>query len=184
MRWALFPALAAFAGAAGGAIGVGLWGRTIAFQAAVFGGAIAAGAALASMLTTREWPSFVAAPVLGISAICSAIALAESFSSGGFPDPHAVLRKLTESFRVLLLLGTVLLLHTAIHRIALRRAWPVALASGAGASLLSFALPTILFVEFGRTEAAAFLSASTLAQVPAVLAARALARRLRPGEST
>jgi hypothetical protein len=180
VRWALFPALAGVAGAAGGAFGGSFWNRTISLQAAVFGGAISAGAALASMLTTRAWPSLVAAPALGMSAICSAIALAESFRSGGFPDPRAVLEKLVGSFRILLLLGTVILLHTAVHRIALRRAWPVVLASGAVAAILSFALPTLLLLEFGRMEAAAFLSASTLAQVPAVLAARALARRLRP----
>jgi hypothetical protein len=176
VRWALFPALAAIAGSIGGVVFLPRF--------AVMGGAISAGAALASMLTVRRWPSLVAAPVLGIFAACSGMALFLALASGRPPNAWSMLEDLIRQPDALILLSAVPLLQTAVHRIALPRPWPIGLVAGFGAAFIAFWL-TLGFVQGGPVgPVAGFLATSTLAQVPAVLAARAVSRRLRPGEST
>ena len=171
VRWALFPALAGLAGAVGGAV--------FSPRFAAMAGAIGAGAALASMLTVRLWPSLVAAPAFGIFAASSGMALFEAAASGRTGSAWNMLDLLIQEPDALILLSAVPLLQTLIHRFALPRAWPLGLAAGFGAAALAFVL-ALARVRGSGGEVGGFLAAATLAQVPAILSARAVARRLRP----
>ena len=172
VRWALFPALAAIAGACGGAI--------FNPRFAAMAGAIGAGAALASMLTVRLWPSLVAAPAFGILAASSGMALLETLVLGRPGNAWSMLDRLIREPGALILLSAVPLLQSLVHRFALPRPWPLGLAAGFGAAAIVFVLG-LACVRGPGSQVGGFLAAATLAQVPAVLAARAVARRLRPG---
>jgi hypothetical protein len=184
VRWALFPALAAFAGSVGGALGAALILREFDNPGpAIMAGALGAGASFASMLTTRSWPAFIAAPALSVSAFVSGFAILEAIESGYFPAPWLILTQLTHEGGTVLPIGFAALAQTATHRIAIQRSWVVGFAAGAGFAVLTLALVlTLLPNEPQRIAVAGLLSAATLAQVPAILAARGVARRLRPRE--
>ena len=80
----------------------------------------------------------------------------------------------------LILMSAVPLLQSLVHRFVLPWPWPLGLAAGFGAAAIAFAL-ALACVRGAGIQVGGFLAAATLAQVPAVLAARAIARRLRPG---
>ncbi|HEX7901833.1 MAG TPA: hypothetical protein VF950_29010 [Planctomycetota bacterium] len=183
VRWALFPALAGLAGGVGGALGASLGGLGMDVWPVVMTGALSMGAALASMLTMYAWPCLLAAPAFGLFVLVTGLACMDTVESGDPPNPRRIINHMMNELSVPLLFGTVDLLQAAVHRLALRRSWPIVLGSGIAVATLSFALGLLLPPQLWNFAVAGLLSASTLAQVPAVLAARGVARRLRPPEA-
>ena len=175
MRWAIVPALAAVAGCAGGALGDwlskyegGLWPMA---------GGIAGAAAVASTLTRRAWPCFLAAPALGI---LGAAAGPEVLRRG---SAWETLSWVLGAPDALILLSAAGLFQVLIHWIGARRSRWAALAAGLVSSGALFLAALPLVAASIRFAVGAFLALSTLAQVPVALAARAIARRLRPPEA-
>ena len=181
VRWAIFPALAGVAGAAGGAIGT--YGERDAVVLAILAGAIGAGAAFASGLARRAWPCLLAAPFAGVWAVAVGMAVAIGIQSGAFPDPARLLERLLGMSSALLLLAVTSFLQSASHRLAQGRPGLAVLGCGIGAGALAFLLALLLTEARWRWMAASFVGAATLAQAPAYLVARAVARRLRPSEA-
>lgn len=152
--------------------------RRLAVVASVFAG----WTALASVLTRRAWPSVLAAPFIGLVAVAAGIGVADAIETAGPADPWRVIRRLLSDSRPLLLVGGVALLQAAAQRLSLRTLWPAALGIWTGAAILVGAWCWPLSETHERPGIPAFLAASTLFQVFAVLGARAVARRLRPAE--
>ena len=184
VRWAIFPALAALAGAAGG---VASWVFTDPTAGlilpSVFLASLAAGCAAGAMLSTRRWVFLAGSPILGFLTLCT------WFSLAGFPGIRAMspwevaLLFLGESKACLLILGTAWLqgaAHTwSLH---LRPAFRTLRSAGPyGIAALLAGLLALLFVK-GRegAELALCFSLFTAFQAAAFLASLALARRLQP----
>ncbi|HEX7901832.1 MAG TPA: hypothetical protein VF950_29005 [Planctomycetota bacterium] len=184
VRWALFPALAGLAGAAGGVLGVSLAGEASATRLIVIGGCLSAGAGLASMLSSRAWICLLGAPILGVLTASTGVAVVEALERGGAIRPWVLLTRILQDARGLVLVGWVPLAQTIVHRTTSIRGWRPGVALATGFGLLSFALTALLAPRgAGMLPVGATLALSICAQVPAVVAAVAVARRLRPPEA-
>lgn len=181
VRWALLPALAALAGAAGGsAAGLFIVEAPHAPRVALISGTLAACSALASVLTLRRWPTFVCAPLFGLAGLATGIVLAEAVAGGGPSDPWTWLTRLAGQLRAVLVVIGVSVPQAAGHLLTRGGTWRFGLAAWSLAALLVLGVTYPLVHAFERPLVPAVLAGSTFAQLVAVTTSSAIARRLRP----
>lgn len=179
VRWALFPALAGLAGAAGGALGLALT-RDANARLIVIAGSLSAGAGLGSMLGASVWARLFGAPVLGVLMASAGAALVESLERGGPVQAWSFLARVLSQLDGLILLSWVPFTQAIVHRTTSVRGGLRGLALGLVFGLLTFGIAAGIGAP---TFIGLLLAFAIVAQVPAVLAAGAVARRLRPPEA-
>ncbi len=173
VRWAVFPALAALAGAAGGATSL----RVI-----VIFGLLAAGAAVGSMLSRKRWVFLVAAPLMGPLAACSGLSLLSAFQGSSW---QMLMSLLQEPGTLILVMGAACL-QGAAHTLLLHRDPPAtALRTAAHYVIAGAAIALLSMATLRSSEAiplAGFFFLSTALQTFSFRASLALAGRLRRSE--
>ncbi len=172
VRWAVFPALAALAGATGGALAA-LAAEHGWFLWTAIAGSLGAGSAFSSGFERRPWLAFLVGPVLGALFACAA-AFANGHLENGFID---VIRNLLREPQTLFSMASAVSLQTAAHLLALRRAGPARLGAIYGGAAVLAGSIAAAFMDVRGIATLFFLS--TAAQVVALPASRALARRLQ-----
>ncbi len=184
VRWAVFPALAAMAGAAGGGCASLLSGHPqYARDMAGMGGALSAGAALAAAFSVRPWVALLAGPGLGLLVLCGGYAAFERIAGAGPSDPWRLLLELLRSPGIFLIFGGTLWLQAAAHVRELSPARSVSPLTRSLSYLVTAALAFPLGWASPRHEnmwpIAAFCSLTTAPQILPLLASLALAKRLK-----
>ena len=185
VRWAVFPALAALAGATGGGCAGLLSGHPQDARAmAGMGGALSAGAALAAAFSVRPWVALLAGPGLGLLVLCGGYAAFNRIAGAGPSDPWRLLLELLWSPGIFLIFGGTLWLQAAAHVRELRPDR----SAGPLRRTLSYLVAAAVTFPFGwaappsakGVQIGTFTLLITALQILPLLASLALARRLQP----